>query len=198
MPPKPKYSKEEILHSALNLVRKHVYKALTIRQLAAQLKISTQPIMSCFESSEQLRQEVWQSADLYHTHYLMKIDETSKDSIPLQIGMNYIRFASQENHLFHWLFLNEPGSESSFQQSQTINQLIEDPALDPILNSMSTESGISSEMMKRMFRILMVYIHGYACLIADQIMEVDEEQIRSDLVDCWNALQIGLDETSGK
>lgn len=44
----------------------------------------------------------------------------------------------------------------------------------------------------------MVYIHGYACLIADQIMEVDEEQIRSDLVDCWNALQIGLDETSGK
>lgn len=100
MPPKPKYSKEEILQSALNLVRKHGYKALTIRQLAAQLKISTQPIMSCFESSEQLRQEVWQSADLYHTHYLMKIDETSKDSIPLQIGMNYIRFASQENHLF--------------------------------------------------------------------------------------------------
>ena len=55
MPPKIKITKEEIVDTALNLVREAGEQALNARSIAAKLKCSTQPVFSNFETMEDRR-----------------------------------------------------------------------------------------------------------------------------------------------
>ena len=50
MPPKVKVSKEEIINTAISLIRKSGASAVNARSIAAELGCSTQPIFSNFAS----------------------------------------------------------------------------------------------------------------------------------------------------
>ena len=55
MPPKVKISKEDILQTAIELVRKGGEEAVNARAIAGALNCSTQPIFSNFASMEELQ-----------------------------------------------------------------------------------------------------------------------------------------------
>ena len=52
MPPKVKFTKEEIVKASLLLVRERGADALNARELAGRLQCSTQPFFSNFETME--------------------------------------------------------------------------------------------------------------------------------------------------
>ena len=58
MPPKAKFSKEEIVASAVEIVRTHGSDALTARALGQALGSSPRPIFTVFQSMEEVRREV--------------------------------------------------------------------------------------------------------------------------------------------
>ena len=58
MPPKVKFSREEILSAAYELVRKNGKDALSARSLASALGVSTAPIFTAFESIDALTDAV--------------------------------------------------------------------------------------------------------------------------------------------
>ena len=72
MPPKPKFTREEIVAAALQVVRTRGLEALTTREIAAELGTSTRPIFTYFESMEQVRAEVRKAAEKI---YLDTIEE---------------------------------------------------------------------------------------------------------------------------
>lgn len=188
MPPKQKYSADEILHSALELVRRQGSSVLTIRNVAADLGISTQPVVSCFKNSAGLHEAVRKAASDYHDQYLMNVDGSNPEDVPLQIGLNYIRFAAQEPHLFRLLFLSGPG----LQGAQSLTGLTEGPELMPMLHAMAQGGGISLEQMQALFRSLAVYVHGYACLLAGGLLKADQTQMERDLTDFWTVHLRGI------
>ncbi|MBP3368131.1 MAG: TetR/AcrR family transcriptional regulator, partial [Clostridia bacterium] len=66
MPPKVKITKEDIVKTALELVRAEGEEALNARSIAAALGCSTQPIFSNFETMDELREAGAESAyELY-------------------------------------------------------------------------------------------------------------------------------------
>ena len=69
MPPKVKYSKEQIVEAAFSMVRKYGEGILSARNIAAELGCSTAPIFTAFSSIEELRAAVFERAyELYEQY----------------------------------------------------------------------------------------------------------------------------------
>ena len=58
MPPKPKFTREEITAAALELVSEQGIEALTARNRGMRLGSSARPIFTVFRSMEEVQQEV--------------------------------------------------------------------------------------------------------------------------------------------
>ena len=61
MPPKAKFTREEIVQAALGIVREDGIQALTARALGAKLGSSARPIFTIFQSMEEVQQEVFRA-----------------------------------------------------------------------------------------------------------------------------------------
>ena len=70
MPPKQKFTKEEIVSAALNLVRKEGAEALTARSLGDALQSSARPIFTVFENMAQVRDEVKKATEEIYNQYI--------------------------------------------------------------------------------------------------------------------------------
>ena len=63
MPPKPKFTKEEITIAAVNLVREKGENALTARELGARLGTTARPIFTAFKNMDEVKEAVMKKAD---------------------------------------------------------------------------------------------------------------------------------------
>lgn len=103
MPPKAKFSKEEIVEAALNITRVHGIDAVSAREVAAVLNSSARPIFTYFESMEDLKYEVKRRARELHDDYIKR---GLLNEIPFMgVGQEYLRFANEEPELYKLLYL---------------------------------------------------------------------------------------------
>ena len=91
MPPKFKFTKDEIVNAAVEVVRERGVSALRAKDIAEKLGVSTQPVFTCFSTMAEARKEVYKIASTslidvinekcdyllidYHKIDLDKIDE---------------------------------------------------------------------------------------------------------------------------
>ncbi len=103
MPPKVKFQKNEIVRAALTVARAQGMDAVTAREVAAALGVSTRPIFTYFESMEQLKDAVYAEAQSLYRSY---IERGLSGPIPfLGVWQQYLRFAREEPTLYRLLFL---------------------------------------------------------------------------------------------
>lgn len=97
MPPKFKFTKQEITDTAFALVRENGWERLSTRAVASRLGTSARPIYSFFASMAELDRElVRKGVDLLHGYMTRKFtDDPWHDH-----GIGYIRFAMMEKYLF--------------------------------------------------------------------------------------------------
>lgn len=62
MPPKAKFTKEEIIEAALEITRSEGFQALTARALGTKLGSSSRPIFTLFQNMDEVQQEVVNAA----------------------------------------------------------------------------------------------------------------------------------------
>ena len=110
MPPKVKFSKQEIVDAAVRVARDKGIDGVTAREIAAELGVSTRPIFTYFDTMDEVKAEVFQTAkELYRAY----VERGLAGPIPfLGIGQQYIRFAHDEPELYKLLFLTRPGNAS--------------------------------------------------------------------------------------
>ena len=104
MPPKVKVTKEEIVKTALALVREQGAEALNARAIAAALNCSTQPVFSNFASMEELRSATVNAAYERYLEFLRRETERGKYPPYKAFGMAYVCFADEEKKLFQLLW----------------------------------------------------------------------------------------------
>ena len=73
MPPKPKYTKEEIVSAAYELTREKGIDAVVAREVGKRLNTSASPIFTVWNSMEELREEVWKLAKQKYQEYMSGI-----------------------------------------------------------------------------------------------------------------------------
>ena len=100
MPPKVKFSREEIIAAALDIVREGGLTALTARSLAAKLGSSAKPVFGLFENMQEVQTEVMIAANAEYQSFLRTEMMRGTYKPYKASGMAYIRFAKEEKELF--------------------------------------------------------------------------------------------------
>ena len=174
MPAKAKVTKEMIVDAAFAVAREAGVESINARTVSERLHCSTQPVMYHFATIEELKRTVYAKADRYHSEYLMNLKSPS-NGLTLGIGLNYIRFAIEEPHLFRFLF------QSDYFSGSTLLELIDAEELAPVLSAMQSALGIGMEQTKKVFLTVFLFAHGYASIIANNSLKYDEELVSSHL-----------------
>lgn len=174
MPPKVKITKEMIIDAAFNIVRTEGESKITVRRISEQLKCSTQPILYHFASIDEIKREVYRKVDEYHASYIMNLESCVENPM-LAIGINYIRFAIEESHLFRFLF------QSNEFLGANMLDLIDAEELRPFISVFQQEMNVSVSEAKEIFSTLFIFVHGYASLYANNSMVYDEKILMTTL-----------------
>lgn len=173
MPPSVKFTKEEIVNAALQVVREKGAAALITRQIAAVLGVSTRPIFTYFQNMQQVQEAVRQAAQALYHSYIKKGLEQVHPFIGL--GEQYIRFATQEPELYRLLFLPlAPGSENKAMEEMERTQNL-------VLDFLQQIYQLDEAAAKRFFRDVWLVAHSLAALIVTNCCPYSPEEIRQIL-----------------
>lgn len=173
MPPKAKFSREEIIDAAINIVREDGFDALTSRALGTKLGSSARPIFTIFQNMEEVQQEVIITAKQKYREYISK--GLSQDLAFKGVGMEYILFSINEPKLFQLLFMTE---QSQIPDLTGVLPLIDD-SYEQILRSIQSGYEIDKSSAEILYRHLWIYTHGIATLCATNMCRFTDEEVSS-------------------
>lgn len=105
MPPKPKFTREEIVASAVDLVSKKGIDYLTTRNLGEWMGSSARPIFTVFNSMDEVIREVRKAATEKFNSYIREIVNFTPAF--KEAGVRMVRFAITEPKLFQLIFMTE-------------------------------------------------------------------------------------------
>lgn len=169
MPPKPKYTKEEIVNAALNMVREKGVNSLTARELGSKLNTSARPIFTAFENMEDLKNAVTDAGvEMFKEYSKNFIEYTPAFK---QMGMQIISFATIEPKLFEFLFMHK--NPEAVQGLKDVK--------GTCVEVISKDYGLSYELSRMLFEQVWIFTFGLATLSAMKVYEYTEEQI-SDML----------------
>lgn len=175
MPPKAKFTKEEIVTTALSIVKRHGIGALTARMLATELGSSSRPIFTVFASMDEVQTEVRKAA--------MKVFEAYADAaaeytpVFKQIGIQMILFANREPKLFQFLYMQEHEDSKSFDEY--LKYLGETGEL--CLTVLMSEYGLTRKEAGALFKQVWIFTYGICVLCATGACRFGEAEIQEML-----------------
>ena len=178
MPPKVKVTKEEIVHGAVDIVRKNGAQALNARTVAGALGCSTQPVFSNFATMDDLRFAVVERADALCQAYTEREIQSGKFPVYKATGMAYIRFAKEEKELFKLLYMRDRSKETVRQELELSDQM---------QTIIADTTGLAG-MEIRLFHLEMwAYVHGIATMFATGFVDLDWELVSKMITDASTA-----------
>lgn len=160
MPPKRKFSKEEITEAALNLVSARGEKSLTARELGKALGCSARPLFTAFKNMKELQKEVRALA--------MKRFESFETGCEADMptfkraGIKTVEFAKSEPKLFALLFMKENGGATCFEDLYSV---LGDVARECEL-AVKRDYGLNDKEAKILFETVWIYTFGIGVLCA--------------------------------
>lgn len=182
MPPKAKFTKEQITKAALEIVRAEKFESLSARALAKKLGSSSCPIFTAFENMEEVRQAVLENIREIYKGYVEK--GLSKRPAFKGAGTQYILFAINEPKLFQVLFMSE---QAELPDIDNVLPVI-DESYDKILASITTEYGIEVNKAEKLYKHLWIYTHGIASLCATKMCRFTAKEISEMMTEVFTSL----------
>lgn len=169
MPPKVKFQKDEIINAAVEITRKNGIDALTARELASKLGVSTRPIFTYFDTMEQLKGEVHNYAK---NLYQECIRRGLQEPIPnLGVGQNLIRFAKEEPEMYKILFLSPiDGAKDSVMEELKVSQ-------DLVRDSIISIYKMDADTADKYFRDLWLVAYSFTTLIVTGACPYTDDEI---------------------
>lgn len=184
MPPKAKFTRDEIIEAAFEIVREQGLDELTARALGAKLGSSARPIFTVFQSMEEVQHDV---IAMIRRDYDRLVDAgLNRSDMPAfkGAGTSYIEFAITEPNFFRVLFMSEKA-----QKPEIKNVL---PFIDDnyarILESVENLYGMSREDAEWLYRHLWIYTHGIATLCVTEMCTFSASEISTMLTDVCMAM----------
>lgn len=184
MPPKAKFTREEIIEAALAIVREHGFSALTARALGEKLGSSARPIFTVFQSMEEVQQAVIEAAKALYKEY---VDRGLSAEIAFKgVGTQYILFSINEPKLFGLLFMSEQTQIPSL--TGVLPQI--DESYSAILSSITNAYHVDQSAAENLYRHLWIYTHGIATLCATKMCRFTGEEISGMMTEVFKSLLI--------
>lgn len=190
MPPKPKFTKEEIAAAALAMIRENGVEALTARDLGSRLGSSARPIFTVFKNMDEVK---WAARELA----LREFEDYASDFAEYtpafkRIGMLMVSYAINEPELFKLLFMQEHPEGQSFDSSMRDLGNLSDICIELI----QKDYQLAPAEAKTLFEQMWVHTFGLGALCAMKVCDFSEEEIAEKLGQVFMGMLIML--KSGK
>ena len=171
MPPKTKFTKEQITKAALGVVSEKGAQALTAKELGAALGTSTTPIFTVFNSMQEVQDAVMLAAMERFEEYAHKAAHLGP--VFKQVGMQMILFAKEEPKLYQLIFM------SSISEAQTFDDIYAHlgSVADECLDVLQKDYNLSKDNAKTLFEHVWIHTFGIGALCAAGVCDFSDEQI---------------------
>ncbi len=182
--PKQKITKEMIIDAAFDIVRKEGLEALLVKNIAAKLNCSVQPIYSYCANMDGVRQELIERTSAFIREFVAaRID---KEDYFRSTGRSYLKFAKEEPNLFKLYFLREQ------PDVYTLSDLYNKESSSKICTFISESLGISVEKAKSLHLHMIIYVMGISAMATSSNIDVEEEGILNQLDTAYEAFLLQL------
>ena len=183
MPPKPKFSKEQIVRAAYEIARSEGIDAVMAREVGKRLGTTASPIFTVFAGMDELKQAVFTQARNSCIDYL----SGAFDYRPAfkEFGMRWIRFSIREPHLYAMLFLRGAGGGSFL-----VDEIVAGVS-DRVIGSIQDAFGLDADRAGSLFRQMFIYANGLAAFHNSGVGRFSEEEISSAIGEVCLSLVTG-------
>ena len=176
--PKQKITKEMIIETAFEIVRKEGLENLLVKNIAAKLNCSVQPIYSYCANMEGVKQElVARTAKFIREYVAARINK--KDYFR-STGRSYLKFAKDEPNLFQLYFLRQQ------PDVYTLDDLYRKESSQQVGIFIAESLGISIEQAKALHLHMIIYVMGISAMAASTNIDVEGEDIQNQLDMAYN------------
>lgn len=171
MPPKPKFTREEIINAALEVVREKGFSALTANGIGDKLGISARPVFTAFKNMEEVQEEVRNAARVRFKSYADK----AADYTPAfkKFGMQMILFAKEEPNLYRLLFLTNNGSVHELDEGYLKTDSVAKNALETVQRDYDLEY----EEARTLFHHAWIFTFGIGTLYATGMCSFSMDEV---------------------
>lgn len=182
MPPKPKFTREEIIAAALGVVSCGGINALTAKSLGNALNTSATPIFTVFSSMQEVADAVKAAAMERFESYAHR----SGAAMPIfkQVGMQMILFAREEPKLYQLVFMSQNSDVRSFEDIYAHLGSV----ADECLHTIQADYGLSLQDAKALFEHSWVHTYGIATLCATGMCDFSKEELSKLLTQDFTAM----------
>ncbi|MEG0692562.1 MAG: TetR/AcrR family transcriptional regulator [Oscillospiraceae bacterium] len=180
MPPKIKTTREDILSVAMDIIRADGWENINARDIAKQLKCSTQPIFREFENMNELKEEVRKMAWETYNSYLRNYQQVEGKQ-GLSFGIAYVKFAKEEKNLFKLIFMS---NEMNAQGVDDLSQIRDDRT--GIIDIFMKITGLNRENSTKLHFNVWIAMHGLASMLATNKIEISDDEIKNAILNNFN------------
>lgn len=171
MPPKPKFTREEVASVAFCMIKEGGTSALTARDLGARMGTSARPIFTLFKNMEDVKQAARALAVKEFMAYISDYREYSPAF--KRIGMMIVSYGIHEPELFKLLFLQEHPRGVSFRESLKDLDGMDETCVQLVME----DYGLTEEEGRLLFEQMWTHALGLGTMCAMGVCNLPEEEI---------------------
>lgn len=172
---KESITKQMIIDGAFELLKKEGVEAVTARKLAAHIGCSTQPIFRVYENMDELLKELFERSRAYYEDFCNS-NKNSYDTPFVSLGINYIRFAKQEQNLFKLLFL-------SGNKDHTLYELINGKENAFVMKEIKKIPNLNMDNVELIFTKVFIFMHGMTGMTITGEFDLSDKEAEDMLKD---------------
>ena len=192
MPPKPKFTREEIVQTALEVVSQKGVEALTAKKLGDALGTSARPIFTVFSSMKQVQDAVREAA-------MRRFESFAGQKLPdmplfKQVGMQMVLFGAREPKLYQLLFMQENRNAVSFDD--VFGEL--GPTAQTCIRLIQEEYAMPEADAQLLFENVWIYTFGVGALCATRMYQFSEEKLGQMLSTEFQAMMLLVKSGAGE
>ena len=184
MPPKPKFTKDDFIEAAIDIIRESSVENITAQAIAKKMHTSTRPMFNYFAALEELRAAAAERAREIYNAYA----ENGLAMTPAFKGfaMEYVRFAMEEPSLFRLLFMRKT------ENADMTGVLSDEGHLEKVLNTITETFDIERRQAVWLYENLWLFAHGMATMCACEAVKFTDEVIAEKFGTLCRSLVITL------
>lgn len=182
MPPKPKFTREEVVNKAIDFIREYGIDELTTRALGEYMGSSARPIFTLFKNMDELMDEIKKQAYRVFESYR----EKAKDYEPIfkKAGMQMVLFGKYEKRLYQLLYMHENKKANSFEDVYRLLGSLGEECTEYLKSNFS----LSEKEARFVFDNVWIYTYGVGTLLATGMCDFSEEELSSMLTSSFRAI----------
>lgn len=171
MPPKAKYTREEIIEIAFQMTRENGIESVVARELGKKLGTSSSPIFTAFKNMEELQLAVRDRA-------MQEFERFIKDALNYTpafkyVGVKMVQFSMQEPKLFQLLYMKE------HEESQRFEDLVYElgDTVEVCIEVMQRDYALTRAEAELVFKQVWMHTFSICVLAANKVCHFKPEEI---------------------